>query len=150
MSSFLSPSYILKITLLFDVGLIKTFYHFVGCCLSYWWWSLPCRSFFLFVCFMRSCLLTADLNIYTIGILLRKLSPMLRPSSLFSTFFSFRISLSEFMLRSFIYLDFCFVDGDRSICILLYSNIQLHQSHSLKMLSFFKLYNFGFDCFVKF
>jgi hypothetical protein len=56
-----------------------------------------------------------------------------------STFSSIRFSVSGFMLRSLIYLDMNFMQGDgyRSICTLLHVNSQLDQYHLLKMLSFF-------------
>jgi hypothetical protein len=60
-------------------------------------------------------------------------------SKLFSTFSSIRFSVSGFMLRSLIYLDLSFVQGDTygSIFILFHTDSQLEQHCLLKMLSFF-------------
>lgn len=55
------------------------------------------------------------------------------------SFSSVRSSMSGFMLRSLIHLDFGFVQGDRygSICILLHADIQLNQHHLIEEASFF-------------
>jgi hypothetical protein len=61
-------------------------------------------------------------------------------SVLFPTLSS--ISVSGFILRSFIHWHLSFVLGDKygSICILLDADIQLDQHHVLKILSFFSMY----------
>ena len=60
-------------------------------------------------------------------------------SRLFSNSFSCRLSVFGFTLRSLIYLDFSFVQGDkdRSIFILLCADCNLDQHHLLKMPSIF-------------
>jgi hypothetical protein len=57
----------------------------------------------------------------------------------FPTFYSIRFSVSGFMLRSLINLDFSFVQGDKyeSIFVLLHTDSQLDQHHLFKMLSLF-------------
>ena len=62
-------------------------------------------------------------------------------SRLFPTFCPIISSLSGFMLRSLIHLDFSFLLGNRceSICIL-----HAVQNHLWKMLSFYSLKSFGF------
>jgi hypothetical protein len=56
----------------------------------------------------------------------------------FPTFSSTRFSVSDFMLRTFIYLDLNFVQGYiyGSTCILLHTDIQFDQHYFLQMLSF--------------
>jgi hypothetical protein len=58
---------------------------------------------------------------------------------LFHNFSCIRFSVSDFTLRSLIYLDVCFVWGDKygSIHIFLQVDIQLKQHLLLKMLSFY-------------
>jgi hypothetical protein len=57
-------------------------------------------------------------------------------SSIVYTFSSMRFTVSEFMLKSLIYVDLSFVQGDKyeSICILLHTDIQFDQNCFLKML----------------
>lgn len=68
----------------------------------------------------------------------RKLSPVLMSSSLFHLLFTNDLE-TDFILRSLIHFDLSFVHDDeyRSICILLYADIQLDQYHLMKMLSLF-------------
>ena len=89
---------------------------------------------------MRSHLLSFDLSAWAIGVLFRKLSPV--PTS----FSCVRFSVFSFMLRSLIYLDLSFVQGNKYgfIFILLHEDMQLIQHHSFKMLSFFSLYFFHY------
>jgi len=86
---------------------------------------------------MRSHLSILDLRAWAIGVLFRKFLPVPMSSRLF--IFSFRFSLSGFMLRSLIHLDLSFVHGEKygSIFIVLHTDIQLDQHHLLKMFSFF-------------
>jgi hypothetical protein len=67
----------------------------------------------------------------------------------FPTFSSSRFNVSGFMLRTLIYLELSFLQGDKygSIFIFLHTDSQLDQHHILKTRSFFPLYNFCF--FVK-
>ena len=57
---------------------------------------------------------------------------------IFPTFSSISLSVSVFMWRSLIHLDWTFVQGDKkeSICIFLHANSQLCQHYLLKMMSF--------------
>ena len=90
-----------------------------------------------------------DLRAWAISVLLKKISHMRMHSSFFSTFSSFRFSVSGFMVISLIHLHLSFVQGNTygPIFILLLTDHQLDQHHLLKMLSFFPWY--GFDFFVK-
>jgi hypothetical protein len=86
------------------------------------------QKLFYFVSFFKSIL---DLRAWTIGILFKKLytPPSPRPISLrlFFTFSSIRFSVSGFMLKSLIYLDLSFVQGNKygSIFFLLLTDHQL-------------------------
>ena len=66
--------------------------------------------------FMRSHLSIVDITAWSTCVLLRMLSQ--DSSRLFPTFFSIRFSVSGFMLRSLIYLDLSFVQGDRYQAVL--------------------------------
>ena len=136
MSGFLSSLYIWKISALSDVGLLKIFSHSVG-----WHFVLLTVSFVLqkLFSFMRVYLLIIDLRVCVTSILFKKLSPVLIHLRLFPTFSPIRLSVTWFMLRSLIYLDLSFVQGDKygSICVLLNAEIQWYQHHLLKMLSLF-------------
>ena len=96
---------------------------------------------------MRSHLLIVDLSVWTIGVLFRKLSVVPMCSRILPSFSS--VSVTGFMLSSFMHLNLSFVWGDRygSICIFLHARIQLDQDHLLKMLSVVPLYKFGFFFF---
>lgn len=88
---------------------------------------------------MRSHLLIVDLSAWATGVLFRKSSPLPVSSRLFPSFSSIRFSVSDFKLRFLVHLDLSFVHGYKygSICILLYTDIQLDQCHLLKMRSLF-------------
>ena len=136
MTSFLSPLYILEISPLLDVGLVKIFSLSVGCHLV-----LSTVSFALqkLLSLRRSHLLIVDLSVCATGIMFRKQSPVPICSRVPPTFSSKILSVAGFILRSLIHVYLSFVQGDRcgSICSLLHTRIQLHQQHLLKMLSFF-------------
>jgi hypothetical protein len=145
-SSFLSSVYILHISPLSDVGLVKILSQSVGSLFV----LLTVSFAFQKICnFMRSHLSILDLTEQAIAVLFRNFSPVPISSRLFPTFSSVSFSVSGFMWRSLINLDLSFVQGDRngSIQILLHDNYQLCQHHLLKMLSFFPLD--GFSSFVK-
>jgi hypothetical protein len=63
-------------------------------------------------------------------------------SRLFPTLSSIRFTVSGFMLKSFIYLDLSFVQGNKygPIFIFLHTDNQLDQYHLLKLLSFSIVY----------
>jgi hypothetical protein len=134
-SSFLSSLYILDISPLSDLRLVKILSQSV-CGLS----VLLTVSFALQkLCnFMRSHLLILGLTAQAIGVLFRNFSPVPISSRLFPTFSSISSSVSGFTLSSLIHLDLSFVQGDKngSIHIILDDNHQLCQHHLLKMLYF--------------
>ena len=88
--------------------------------------------------FMWSLLSILHLRAWAIGILFRKYPPVPLSSRLFPTFSSIRFSVSNFMLKSLIDLDLCFVQGEKygSVLIFLHKDSQLDQHYSLKMCSF--------------
>ena len=142
----MSSLYILDISPLLDVGLVKIFSQSVGCHFVLLTVSFALQK----LCnFMRSHLSILDLTAQAIAVLFRNFSPVPISSRLFPTFSSISFSVSGFMWSSLIHLDLSFVQGDKngSICLLLHDNRQLNQHHLLKMLSFFQLN--GFTSFVK-
>jgi hypothetical protein len=78
---------------------------------------------------MRFYLLILDLSSGDIDVLFRKLSPIPISTRLFPTFYSIRLSVPGFMLRSLICLDLSFLQGHKygSIYILLHADIQSDQ-----------------------
>ena len=130
MSSFLSSLYILEISHLSDVELVKIFSHSVGCC-----FVLLIVSFALqkLLSFRRSHLLIVALSVCSTGIIFKKQSPVPMHSWIFPTFSSMSFNVAGFRLRSLIYLYMSFVCGDRYefIWILLHSDIELYQ-HQFK------------------
>jgi hypothetical protein len=134
-SIFLSSLYILDMRPLSDSGLVKILSQPAGGL-----FGLLAVSFALQkLCnFMRSNLLILDLTAQVITVLFRNFPPVPISLSLFPTFSSIRFSVSGYMRRSFICLDFRFVQGDNngSVHIFLHDNRQLCQHHLLKMLSF--------------
>ena len=110
MSSFLSSLYILKISPLSDVGLVKIFSQSVGCHLLLLTVSFALKKLFSF---RRSHLLIVALSICATDVIFRKWSPVPMHSSLLSTFSSMRFSVGAFILKTLIYLDLSFVQGDR-------------------------------------
>ena len=146
MTSFLSSLYILEISSLSDVGLVKIFSHSVGC-----HFVLLTVSFALqkFLSFWRSHLLIVSLSVCATGVIFMKWSLVPMHSSVLPTFSSIGFSVAGFMLRSLIHLDLSFMHGDRywSILILLHIGIQLCQHNLSNRLSFFHLIFFCF--FIK-
>jgi hypothetical protein len=142
-SNFLSSLYILDISPLLDVELVKIFFQSVGCTFVLLTMSFALQK----LCnFMRSHLSIVDFRALAIGVLIRKFSPMPMCSRLSLTFSSIRFSVSGVMWSSLIHLDLSFVQGDKNglICIRLLVDCQLNQHHLLKMLSFFTLDDFSF------
>jgi hypothetical protein len=130
-----SSLYILDISSLSDLGLVKIFL-----ILPIYW--LPFCLIDCVLCltkafqFLRSHLLVLNLTAQAIGVLFRNFPPVPISSRLFSCI-SFSVSGS--MWNFFIHLDLSFVQGDRngSIYIFLHVNCHLSQHNFLKMLSFF-------------
>jgi hypothetical protein len=142
----LSSLYILDISPISDLGLVKVLFqsiggHFVLLTVSFALQKL-CN-------FMRSHLSVLDLTAQAIAVLFRNFSPVPISLRVFPTFCSINFSVSGLMWRSLIHLDLSFVQGDKngSICILLHDNCQLCQHRLWKMLSFFPLD--GFSSLVK-
>ena len=106
MSSFLSFLYILKISPLSEVGLVKIFsqsvgYHFVWLAMSF--------ALQKFLGFRSSHLFIVALNVCAVWILFRKWSPMPKHSSVLPTFSSVRFSVGWFYIAVFdpFGLEFC-------------------------------------------
>jgi hypothetical protein len=136
--SFLSSLYILDISPLSNIGLIKILSQSVGGLFVLLTVSFALQK----LCnFMLSNLSILDLRAQAIAVLFSNFSPVPISLRLFLTFFSTNFSVSGFMWRSLIDLDLRFVQGykNESIHILLHDNCQLCQHHLLKMLSFFHL-----------
>jgi hypothetical protein len=135
-SSFLSSLYILEISPLSDLRLVKILFP-----ICWWPFCLIDSVFFLQkLCnFMRSHLSILDHTAPSIPVLFRNFSPVPISSRRFPTFSSINFSFSGFMWRSLIHLDLSFIKGDKTrlIHILLHDNCQLCKHNSLKMLSFF-------------
>jgi hypothetical protein len=132
----LSYLYILDLSPLSDLGLVKIFSQSVGCLLVLLTVSFDLQK----LCnFMRSYLSILELTAQAIGVLFRNLSPVPISLKLFPTFSSIRFSVSGFIWSSLIHMDLIFVQGEEngSIRILLHENCQLSQPHLLKMLSYF-------------
>jgi hypothetical protein len=135
-STFLSSLYILDISPLSDLELVKILYKYVGGTFVFLKVSFALQK----LCnFMRSYLSILDFTVQAIAVLFRIFSPVPISSRHFPTFSSINFSVSGLMWRYLIYLDLSFVQGDKngSIHILLHDNHQLCQHHLLKMLSFF-------------
>jgi hypothetical protein len=132
----LSSLYILDISPLSDLGLVKILSHsvaglFVLLTVSF---ALQKRCNFL-----RSNLSILNHIAQAIAVLLMNFPPVPISSRLFPTYSSTNFGVSGFMWSSLIHLDLTLVQGDKngSICILLHDNCQLGQNHLLKMLPFF-------------
>ena len=140
-STFFSSLYILDISLLSDLGLVKIISKSVGGLFVLLTVSFPLKM--LWNC-MKSDLSTINLRAQPIAVLFRNFSPVPIFSRVFPTFSSISFSVSGFMWSSLIHLDLNWVQGDRngSICTILHVDRQLCHHHLLKMLSFFPL-----DCF---
>jgi hypothetical protein len=133
--SFLSSSYIVDISPLSDLGLVKILSQSVGGLFSNCQYLLPYRSFTILchpIC--RFLILQHRPLLFCLGFFF----PVPISSRVFPTFSSTNFSVSGFMWRSLIHLDLSFVQGDKngSIPILQYDNRQLCQHHLLTMLSF--------------
>jgi hypothetical protein len=135
-SIFLSDLYILNISPLSDLGLVKILSQsFVGFfCLIYSVFCLIKALQFYEVPFVESQSYSTS-HCYS----LQEFSPCAHIFEAFPTFSSVNFSVSGFMWSFLIHLDLSFVQGDKngSISILLHANHQLCQHHLLKMLSFF-------------
>jgi hypothetical protein len=109
-SSFWSSFYILDISPLSDIGLVKSLSQSVGDL-----FVLLTVSFVLQkVCnFMRSNLSILDVTAQAIAVPFRNFPPVPISSRLFPTFSSINVSVSGFMWRSLIHLDLSFVQEIR-------------------------------------
>ena len=144
MSNFLSSLYILKISPLSDLELVKIFSHSVGCLLSYWLCPL------LYRCFSDSVglsyLLLHSCKWCWCYIYIWEVVSYAHGLNANSNLFFYQVHLVGFILRSLIHLDSSFVCGSiyGSICILSHADIQLCQHHLLMMLSFIYCIILGF------
>ena len=137
-SSPLTSLYILDISHLSDLGLVKILSQSVGGLFVLLTVSLALQK----LCnFMRSHLSILNVITQAVSVLFMNFSSVPISSRLLPTFPSISFSVSGFMWSSLIHLDLSFVDGDKdgSIRILLHVNCQLCQHHLLKILSFFPL-----------
>jgi hypothetical protein len=121
-SNFLSSLYILDISPLSNVGLVKIFSQYVGCrfvllTVSFALQKL-CNFYFYFFCKFLT------LHHKPLVFCSRKFPLCPCTSRLFALFFSISFSVSGFMWRSLIHTDLSFVQGDKngSTCILLHAD----------------------------
>ena len=123
-SNFLSYLYILEISPLSDVGLLKIFFHSVSYCFALLTTSFALQKLLSFWLFH---LLIVVLSVCATGIIFRKWSSVTMYSRLLPTSSSIKFSVTEFMLMSLIHLNLSFVHSYRygSIYILLHPAIQL-------------------------
>ena len=135
-SYFLSSLYILDISPVSDVRLIKIFCQSVASIFVFLTVSFALQKLCSFI---RSHWSNIDLTAQYISVLFRNFSTVPISSRLSPTFSCINFSVSGFMWSSLIHLHLRFLQGDKngSICILLYDNCQLCQHHLLKMLFFF-------------
>jgi hypothetical protein len=129
----LSSLYILDISPLSDLGLVKILSQSVGGLFVLLKVSFALQKLYNF---MRSHLLILHLTAQVIAVLFRNFSPVPISSRLSPTFSSISFSVSGFMWSSLIHFNLSFLQGDKtgSIHILLHANHQLCQHHLLKML----------------
>ena len=137
-SNFLSSLYILDISPILDVWLMKILYKSVASHFDLLRVSFVLQKLFSF---MRSHLLIVVLRTWATRVLLQKLFLILMCSKLFPNFSSIGFIVFRFMWRSVNYFHLSFVQGDkdRSICSCLHADIQLDQHHLLKIPSFFHI-----------
>ena len=135
-SNFCSFLYMLDISPIADVKLVKILSQYVG---SHFVSLIVSLSLKKLCNIIKSRLSIFDLRAQAIGVLFRKFSPVPMCSKVFPTFSSNSFSVSGLMWRSLIYLHLIFVQGDKkgSIFILLHAECQLDQHHLLNRLSFF-------------
>jgi hypothetical protein len=118
---FLCSLYILEISPLSDLELVKILYQCVGGLFVLFTVSFTLQK----LCnFMRSHLSVLSLTPQDIAVLVRTFSPVLISLRLFPTFSSINFSVSGFMWRSLIHLDLNFAQEDKygSIRIFLHDN----------------------------
>jgi hypothetical protein len=123
-SIFLSSLYIMDISPLSDLGLVKIFSQSVGGLFVLLTVSFALQK----LCnFMRSHLWIFNLTAQAIAVLFRNFSPVPISLRLFHTLSSISFRVSGFMWSSLIYLDLSFVQGDK--------NGSIHQFSFLYMLT---------------
>ena len=101
-SNFLSSFYILEISTLSDVGLVKIFSHSVGCLFVLLTMSFAVQKHFSF---RKSHLLIVSLYVCASGVILKKWFSVPMCSRLLPTFSSIRFTVAGYMLRFLIPLD---------------------------------------------
>jgi hypothetical protein len=129
-STFLSSLYILDISSLSDLGFVKILSQSVDGLFVLLTVSFALQKLFNF---MRSRLSILYLKAKAIAVLFRNFSSVPISFRISPTFSSINFSVSGFMWRSLMQVDFSFVQGDKkgSICILLHDNHQLCQHNLL-------------------
>jgi hypothetical protein len=110
-SIILSSLYILEISLLTDLGLVKMLSQTVDDLFVLLRVSFALQE----LCnFMRSYLSILNLTAQTIAVVFRTFSPVPISSRLFPTFSSISFSVSVFMWRPLVHLESIFVQGDKN------------------------------------
>ena len=97
MTNFLSPLFILEISPMSNVGLVKIFSHSIGCRFVFLTMSFALQNL---LSFRRSHLLIVGLSICATGVIYRKWSAVPMYWSILPNFFSIRFSVVGFMLRT--------------------------------------------------
>jgi hypothetical protein len=138
----LSSLYILDISPLSDLGLVKNLSQSVG----YLFVLLTVPFALQKLCnFMRFHLMILHLTAQAIAVLSRKLSPVSISSRFSPTLYSISFSVNGFMWSSLIHLVLSFLKEIRmDQFILLHDNHQLSQHHLLKMLSYVHIFVLAF------
>jgi hypothetical protein len=116
---------------------MKSLFHYI----SFWFFPILAIHYLVESFKFHDISFLVNLWAWAISILFRNLFTMPIHSKLFSTFSSFRFSISDFMLRPLIHFYLCFMQSYEYWCIWLfdthqYSLIPLVQHHLLKILSF--------------
>ena len=135
--------YILEISPLSDMGLVKIFFHSLGCHFVLFTMLFVLQKLFNF---RRSHFLIVALSDWATAAIFRKWSPVPIQSKLLPTFSSIRFSVTKFMLSSLIYLEWSFLHDGRheSICNLLRVHIQYTNTFCWKC--FFSIAPFWLLC----
>ena len=108
--SYLSSLYTLDISPLLNVKLVKVFSHSVDCCFVRMTVSFALQKLSSFT---RSRVLIVDVSAHAVRVLFGKSVSVPMTSNLFPTFSSTRLSVSGFRLRSLIYVDLSFEQGNK-------------------------------------
>ena len=145
MTNFLISLYILEISPLSDVELVKIFSHSLDCQFVLLTVSFALQKLFSF---RRSHLLIVSLSVCAAGVIFKKWSPVPMCSRLLATFSSLRFSVAVFMWRFDPFgLEFCALAINMEQFAFFYMSTSSYTSTSFEDSFFFPLYKFSF--FVK-